>query len=187
MKGGLQMAETVSFSKNKINQSVKMKKRGPVPATLKYALGDDLPASEDKNVLIYTLDKDELWHGNGYGYPLSKVNYGATVTKDLTFVGFDVNKGLLDPELLFPYFGSIKEVCLSIPSSKPLTSRLIIDLEVQRGDTWITVKRLYVESGKTRLNEIVDFKINDEALRLNAIDVQTGGLDSLVVVAKIDV
>lgn len=66
-------------------------------------------------------------------------------------------------------------------------SRLIIDLEVQRGNTWITVKRLYIESGKTRLNEIVDFKINDEALRLNVIDVQTGGLDSLVVVAKIDI
>jgi hypothetical protein len=181
------MAETVRFSKNKIDKTVQIRKRGPLPAVLKYAMNDELPASEDKNVLIYTLDKDELWHGNGAGFPLSKVNFGATVTKDLTFVGFDVDKGVSDPEITFPYFGTIKEICLTVPSSKPLVTRLIVDLECLRAGFWITVKRLFVGAGKTSLNEIVDFKINNEVLRLNVIDVQTGGLDNIVVVTKIEV
>jgi len=181
------MAETVSFSKTKIDKTLQLKRRGPMPAVLKYALNDELPASDEKNVLIYTLDKDELWHGNGPGYPLSKVAFGATVTKDLTFVGFDIDKGVAEPEIPFPYFGTIKELCLSVPSSKPLTQRMIVDVECFRNKSWITVKRLYVESGETKLTEALDFKVNNEALRLNVMDVQTGGVDSIVVVAKIDV
>lgn len=182
------MAETVSFaSGKKSDKTLQIKKRGPLPANIKYAMSDELPASEAKDVLIYTLDTDELWHGNGPGYPMTKVNDGDKVTKDVTFVGFDIGKGAVEPEIPVPYFGTIKEVRVATPINKPLASRLIMDLECYRNNTWVTVKRIFVEAGKTRYSELLDFKINDEILRLNAIEVQTGGIDSIVTAIKIDV
>ena len=66
------MAETVRFSSGKTGKNMQIKKLGPQPAHLKYAVSEDLPASKAKDVLIYTLDTDELWHGNGPGFPMTK-------------------------------------------------------------------------------------------------------------------
>ena len=181
------MTETVRFSSGKTNKNTQIKKLGPQPAHLKYAVSEDLPASEAKDVLIYTLDTDELWHGNGPGFPMTKVDYGADITKDLTFVGFDIDKGAVEPEIPFPHFGTIKEIHISTPVSKPLASRLIMDLECYRNNSWFTVKRIFMEAGKHEYTELLDSKINKEVLRLNAIEVQPGGIDSIVTIIKINV
>ena len=155
-------------------------------AVLKYCIHDNLPSEAEKNVAIYTTDKHELYHGNGSGFPLSRITNATNVTKDYHFVMYDVRVGGIEPEIPFPYYGRVKKIILTPSSTTKLTARLIADLEVKRGTSWVQVERLYMNAGMDKLEVTgLDFAINNETLRINILDVQDD-LDNIVACISVE-
>jgi hypothetical protein len=69
------MSSTISFKKQKLNdKSVEIKRIGALVGVLKYVLSKDIPATEEKSVLLVTTDTTELFVGGGLGNPLKKVS-----------------------------------------------------------------------------------------------------------------
>ena len=76
----------------------------PLDAELKYTLKKYLPESLPRNVFIYTLDTQELYHGIGYGLPLKKV-YTEEETRKTAVFYFSM---LTDPEQTITIYTPLK-------------------------------------------------------------------------------
>lgn len=180
------MSETISFKKQKDFIGVKLENK-PRTAVLKYCLHDQLPPAEEKGVAIYTIDSHELYHGNGQGAPLSRITNDRIVTKELVYVMYDLQVGVVEPEIMFPYYGKIKNVQLLPSSNQPISQRLIIDLEINRSGVWSQLRRLYMNVGDVILNDSdLDIPINGEVLRFRVYDIQDN-LNNLVATIQINV
>ena len=60
--------------KNTITNPTAEPPSNPLKGTLMYTLKKDLPSSLRRGVFIYCSDTQEIFHGNGLGYPLSRVS-----------------------------------------------------------------------------------------------------------------
>lgn len=182
------MPETISFSKQKQNnnQVAIDIKTAPAIATLKYCANDNLPSEEEKDVAIYTTDKHRLYHGNGKGAPLSPITNDTYVTKDLIFVAYDLQVGVTNPEIPFPYYGRMKKILIIPASGCTITERFTVELQILRAGTWTPVKEITLSTGDTSAEVILDIPIDNETLRFFVKEVQKD-LNNVVSVVKIDI
>lgn len=130
------MGSIIRFVERDINESIDYEV-SPMDAILKYTLKKNLPESLPRNVFIYTIDTQELYHGAGYGLPLKNVYTEEGTRKTVIF-----------------YFGMIDEPDQAITLHVPLKG-IITKLYVNLGKESAEDLHVSVHNATEELGNVV--------------------------------
>lgn len=133
--------KVINFTKKRTDISYVFLRRSLGNAILKHCKKSALPASEEKNVMIYTDDSSEIFHGNGIDNPLSVIVSNAPVSRVLVFaIEPGAVAGPYPMQLYVPFGGEITEVVAI--TNTPLIKELSFEIEKQEPGKEIWTKTI---------------------------------------------